>query len=127
MSERPQHLQAFEKANEIRGIRAKLRGEVRRSQSSKEARALVAVMLEDDRVLPLLGSLRVDELLRWKGVDPGAGGWTRVRMLEEVGCSEFALVRQLTARQLDALCVALRLTPDALRRRAERRREEVAA
>lgn len=116
-----QSMTALERAKTVKAHRARLWREVRDSATISEACGLLAVILEDDRNLSALASLRVEALLRWKPLSALSPQFRR-RLLDEAWCSEYVRVGELSARQVDALAEALRSRPDTLRAREQRRK-----
>lgn len=108
MTDQPQHLKALGKANDVRLPRAELRTQVH-ALPLHEGRAKVAELL--DRRHPLIQSMRVADLLGCKWIRRNSH-WAVNAAMTAAGVSEYALVRDLTDRQIIAL-------EDVLERQAE--------
>lgn len=96
------------KGLETRNERARIRREVGEASSVGLSLEVVAAVLEDQPLA--LSKMLVWEVVGWAWHRAGSQRCDRRRrlLLRDAGIGEFRLVRELTDRQRDALCLGLR-------------------
>ena len=103
VAERPQHLEALEKANAVRFARADLKKELRTLTYSEGLERIAALLLDPPSEL---ATMNVERLVL---VVPGFGRKRSNRALAKAGISPFRSVEALTLRQAAALAECLRM------------------
>lgn len=101
----PQHLVALAKANRMRLAKAAVRQRVRAPKNAADSSLVLASELE--KRPECLVNIHIGEIIDWRYKTPHRSG---VSLLRHVGASPTRKLGDLTDRQLELLCMALRST-----------------